>query len=167
MAMLYTTGARRDELATARREDYDIGDRSLLITGKGNKQRRVYVQEHAAELLGRWLALTERTTGPMFLRIDRWGNIDDQPLSDKAIGERVKARRLQAKLPRLTAHDFRRTFIGDLLDEGADLATAQALAGHASPATTSRYDRRPDRTRKAAVDRLHVPAPAPSGDHDG
>ena len=171
IAMLYTTGARRAELAAAELEDYDPGDRSLVITGKGDKERRVYVQEDAAVLLGRWLSLVDRREGPMFLRIDKWGRIWRTGLSDDAIRDRVQKRRLQAGLPKLNPHDFRRTFIGDLLDGGADLSTAQALAGHASPITTSGYDRRPDRTRKAAVDRLpglagihieHDPPPQPA-----
>jgi integrase len=58
------------------------------------------------------------------------------------------------------AHDFRRTFIGELLDAGVDLATAQALVGHSSPATTARYDRRPEKTRREAVNRLRLPSRA-------
>lgn len=157
IATLYTTGARRSELADARVEDYDPGDRALVIIGKGDNQRRVYVQEDAAVLLGRWLALTDRAEGPLFLRIDRWGNISDKGLSDAAIRERLQVRRVAAELPKLNPHDLRRTFIGDLLDTGADLSTTQRLAGHASPATTTGYDRRPDRRQKAAVDRLRLP----------
>jgi integrase/recombinase XerD len=57
----------------------------------------------------------------------------------------------------ITWHDFRRTFAGNLLDAGHDLATVQKLMGHASPVTTSLYDRRGEESKRQAIRSLHVP----------
>jgi site-specific recombinase XerD len=50
----------------------------------------------------------------------------------------------------LAQHDFRRTFVGDLMDAGADIVTVQKMAGHADPAMTSRCNRRDRRDRHKA-----------------
>jgi len=89
---------------------------------------------------------TPQATGPALSR-----------LTTQGVYAIVLARAEQAELFQLAPHDFRRTFIGDLLDHGVDLSTAQKLVGHASPTTTARYDRRPEAIKKQAAGTLFVP----------
>lgn len=83
-------------------------------------------------------------------------------LTAKAIAYLAQARAVDAGVSHLTPHDFRRSGISDMLDQGVDLATVQRYAGHSSPRTTVRYDRRGERTKKDAASRLHVPFVPPS-----
>jgi integrase len=94
------------------------------------------------------------------IRRDQHGRIAF--MDARTVSNVLAARAEQAGLDEAPcAHDFRRPFIGELLDAGVDLATAQALVGHSSPAATAKYDRRPERARRAAVDKLATPDAVP------
>lgn len=166
IALLYSTGLRRSEVASAKRARYNPGDRSLRIVGKGDKERTVYLTEDSARYVATWLILSENIRGPLFCAIDRWGNLNPRPLDPSSIAAIIERRRRAAGLPKLTPHDFRRTFAGDLLDTGADLVQVRDLLGHHSADITAGYDRRPARQRKAAVDRLQLPEPRPLRSHE-
>lgn len=154
ISILYGCGLRRAELVGLDLGDYRPGENDLLVRGKGNKERAVPLGS-AAHALGDWLRVRGNAPGPLF-----WGTGNRNRggrMTSQAIYWMLRERAKRAGVPGLSPHDFRRTFVGDLLDAGADLATVQKLAGHADPAVTSRYDRRDKRVKEEAVGRLHVP----------
>jgi site-specific recombinase XerD len=155
--LLWSTGLREAEATAAKAEDYDAAERSLKVIGKGNKQRIVFVHENTAEALERWLEVTSAATGPIFRRVSKHGHLGEGALSESGVRHIVNTRRVQAGLRPFTVHDFRRTFIGDVLDAGAHLPQVQALAGHENADTTSKYVRHDLRALRDAVDRLSVP----------
>jgi integrase len=80
--------------------------------------------------------------------------IDSPSAASNEFLDRVAA---AAHVAPFTAHDFRRTVAGDLLEVGVDVATVQKLLGHASPVTTAGYDRRPAAARAKAARMRAVP----------
>jgi integrase len=103
--------------------------------------------------------------GRLFLPIRKDGEVrhtvvlgeKKSSLSDQAVYKMVKRRYREAKIKEVSPHDFRKTFVGDLLDAIGDLSTVHKLAGHSDPATTARYDRRGERAMREAARHLHVP----------
>lgn len=154
ISILYGCGLRRSEVVSLDLVDYDATSGTLRVRGKGNKQRLVPLGS-AAPALGDWLAVRQHGSGALFHGL---GNRNTgRRLTDQAVYHILTKRGKEAGVEPFSPHDFRRTFVGDLLDAGADVVTVQRLAGHADPATTSRYDRRDERAGRDAVNRLHVP----------
>ena len=161
IALAWCGGLRRSELAGLRLADFKLngeGDGDLVVRGKGGKVRKLYVFDGAAEALADWLAVRGNEPGPLFQRIRRGGHVVyGHGVSDEALAQMLAKRASQAGVSHLTWHDFRRTFAGNLLDNGHDLVTVQKLMGHASPITTSNYDRRGEEVKRKAIKSLHVP----------
>jgi len=176
IALAWATGARRSELAGLTLADVrwtSEDEADVTIHGKGDKTRTVYLYNGAANALRDWLAVRGDAVGALFYPVGKsgqivtakrsvgvksGGTIEVEPaVSDEALAQMLTKRAAQAGVANLTWHDFRRSFAGNLLDNGADLATVQKLMGHSSPITTSNYDRRPEETKRRAVRALHVP----------
>lgn len=147
LALCLFCGLRRSEAASV-----DLGDitgQVLTVIGKGNKERRIPINRTARELFNRYLEHRGRSPGPLLLTQNKARRINPE-----LIARRCQYMQQAAGLDHFSPHDLRRTFISYLLSAGADIATVQRLAGHASPSDTTRYDRRPETEAAAAVELL-------------
>ena len=158
LAVLYGCGLRRSELVALDVSDYD-GEGSQLVvrTGKGNKGRISYAGGGANKAIERWLSFRGEAEGPLFCPIVKGGRIAIRRMTDQAVLYILQRRAKEVGAKTFSPHDIRRTFIGDLLDAGVDIATVQHLAGHANVQTTARYDRRGEVAKKKAASLLYVP----------
>ena len=157
IALLRVGGLRRAEICALNVDDYDAASGALVIRGKRNKERAGYVTNGAKEALEDWLATRGGEPGALFCPVSKGGTIILRRMYPEAIFNLLHKRAAQAGVKDLSPHDFRRTFVSDLLDAGADIATVQKLAGHANVQTTARYDRRGEQAKRKAVALLHVP----------
>jgi len=136
LTLLYGLGLRISEALGLDREAAPLAD-TLIVRGKGGKERLVPVLAAAREAVDRYLALC-----PMPLPADG-------PLFVGARGGRLSPRSVQALMQRLrsalgleataTPHALRHSFATHLLGAGGDLRMIQELLGHASLSTTQRY----------------------------
>jgi site-specific recombinase XerD len=158
LALLYAGGLRRAELVGLARADYDETTGELkILHAKGRKQRTAHLSGGARAALADWLAVRGEAAGPLFVPLRRGGHLQGRPLTAQAVYHILSERAKQVGVRGLSPHDFRRTFVGDLLDAGADIATVQRMAGHADVSTTARYDRRGEEAKRKAAGLLHVP----------
>ncbi len=155
IVILRGTGMRRDELVSLELQDFDIETGTLEIRkGKGDKYRLVYLPEVLIPPVEDWLEIRGIEPGPLLCPISKGGNLQMRHMCSDAVLKILKKRAEAAGVESFSPHDFRRTFCSDLLDAGVDIVTVQKLAGHSSPVTTAKYDRRGEETKRKAVQKL-------------
>jgi site-specific recombinase XerD len=159
VAVLYGGGLRRSEVVALDVTDYQPETAELRIRhGKGQKGRVCYATNGAKLALDAWLTARGSEPGPLFWPADGRGRpLVNRRMTDQAVLMLLRRRAAQARVPSFTPHDLRRTFVGDLLEAGADMVTVQKLAGHSNIQTTARYGRRGEATKRRAAELLHVP----------
>jgi integrase/recombinase XerD len=155
IAILRGAGLRRAEVAKLELRDFNSETGAIDVRGgKGGKDRTVYLPEMAIAYLENWLAIRGKKPGALLCPIRKGGEIEIRNMTPQAILLIVQKRASEAGVESFSPHDFRRTFCSDLLDAGVDIVTVQKLAGHASPVTTAKYDRRGEETKRKAVQKL-------------
>ncbi len=141
LELLYSTGCRVSELASANLTNLDLKGSTLRVLGKGNKERLVFIGRAAFRrlreyLLRRKALKTGDAEGRRALLINRRG----QRLSVRGIQTIIDGLLARSPLDKpATPHTFRHSFATHILRKGADIRIVQELLGHASLSTTQVY----------------------------
>lgn len=143
LELLYASGARAAELISLDVDDLDGLDRpeggSVILRGKGGKERAVPLGRPACEAVGAYLVRARPALavkgGPALFLNARGGRLSRQTLWNVVT---VAARRA-GLTQEVSPHTFRHSFATHLLDGGADIRVVQELLGHASVTTTQVY----------------------------
>ena len=140
LEILYASGIRVSELVNIKIKDIDFSNRTILILGKGNKERMVSFGEYALDIMNLYM----KNSRNILL-----GGISSEYLVVGKKQEKLTTRRVEQIVDdiikktslklNVTPHMFRHTFATHLLDNGCDLLAVQELLGHESLATTEIY----------------------------
>jgi integrase/recombinase XerD len=141
LEVLYGTGARISEAVGLAVDDVDLPDRTVLLRGKGGKQRRVPLGSYAASAVDAYLVqarpgLAANGTGTPMLFLNARGG----PLSRQSAWTVLRTAAERAGLAAgISPHTLRHSFATHLMEGGADVRVVQELLGHSSVTTTQIY----------------------------
>jgi site-specific recombinase XerD len=152
LELIYAAGVRLSEVAALNLSQLDLNERTLLVRGKGNKERMVLVGGPAETALRRYLSrgrpkLSNGAEAALFL------NRDGKRLSGRSVQQIVRRHAMRAGLDaRVYPHLLRHSFATHLLDGGAELRVVQELLGHASASTTQIYTHVTEERQREAME---------------
>ena len=154
---LYSTGCRISEMAAVKWGEIDFGRGTLIVMGKGSKERLVILGRPALDALLRLRARAgELDPGLAADVADVFLSPTRRRISPRLMQRRMKTYLVEAGLPTdLTPHKLRHSFATHLLDAGADLRSVQEMLGHASLSTTQIYTHVSVERLKDAVAKAH------------
>lgn len=144
LELLFSTGLRVSELCSLTR-DIDLTTDELSIRGKGSKVRVVFISDYAKKVLKEYLAKRKDLDDALFVQISKNGKSMEKRgkslgLTRRSVERIVKYYAIKAGISKkVTPHTMRHLFATDLLSNGADLRSVQALLGHANIGTTQIY----------------------------
>lgn len=141
LTLLFNTGLRRAEVVNIRLSDVDLENASLLVHGKGNKERIVYYNNTTRSILSEYinshrkLFSYAKDSEYLFVSQQR-GKISVETVNN-IVNRHFESAGLKEK--GYTAHSTRRTFATNVYENTHNLMAVQNLLGHSSPTTTQRY----------------------------
>lgn len=139
LELLYATGVRVGELVNIKVGDIDLGQRNILILGKGNKERYVTYGDYCEEALKLYLSdgyLSLNVQNSDFLFLNNNGGVLTERGVRYILDQIIKKTGISKSI---SPHMIRHSFATHLLNEGCDLLTVQKLLGHESIKATQIY----------------------------
>ena len=159
--LLFSSGLRVSELVNLNRDHINLKRREFMVRGKGQKDRPVFVSQHAAEQVENYLQARQDSLPALFLNYSRRSTKpttsgDYRRLSARSIQRMISHyARLAGITKHVSPHTMRHSFATDLLMNGADLRSVQSLLGHRSISTTQVYTHVTDQHLKDIHERFH------------
>ncbi len=146
---LFSTGLRISELTNLKQDQINLKRGEFSVRGKGDKMRVVFLSDHAAEALEKYLDEREDNSKALFIRHREKESVEKQIESQGEIKNGLTPRSIQRLIKKyamvagimkkITPHTLRHSFATDLLTNGADIRAVQEMLGHASISTTQIY----------------------------
>lgn len=138
LELLFSTGLRVSELC-ALDADIDISRDELSVRGKGDKVRVVFLSPLAKKAIASYLKIRKDLQDALFVGLSV-GKKQGGRITPRSVERIIKGYAVRAGLTKkVTPHVLRHSFATDLLSNGADLRSVQALLGHANITTTQIY----------------------------
>ena len=159
--LLFSSGLRVSELVNLNRDHINLKRREFMVRGKGQKDRPVFVSQHAAEQVENYLQARQDSLPALFLSYSRRSTKptmsgDYRRLSARSIQRMISHyARLAGITKHVSPHTMRHSFATDLLMNGADLRSVQSLLGHSCISTTQVYTHVTDQHLKDIHERFH------------
>lgn len=160
LELLFSSGLRVSELVGLDRDHVNLSRREFMVRGKGQKDRPIFISAEAAMWIQRYLEKREDNTKPLFIRysgtkqVDLTGNF--HRLTVRSVQRAVASNALLAGITKhVSPHTLRHSFATDLLMNGADIRSVQAMLGHSNIATTQIYTHVTDPHLKAVHEQFH------------
>lgn len=160
LELLFSTGLRVSELCSLKR-DIDLSADEMSILGKGRKVRVVFLSDYAKKILKEYLSKRDDLDDALFIQLSKNGKVDKEKkdglaLTRRSIARIVRHHAIKAGISKkVTPHVIRHCFATDLLSNGADLRSVQALLGHANIGTTQIYTHVTDRHLREVHKKFH------------
>lgn len=157
LELFFSTGLRISELCALSIDDVDLTREEFSVRGKGDKVRVVFLSDAAKETLRDYLSKRKDLDDALFVRYGRKANDGGElRLQPRAVQRLLKRYAAAAGITRkVTPHVIRHSFATDLLSNGADLRSVQALLGHAHIGTTQVYTHVTDKHLREVHKKFH------------